>query len=282
MSGVLFIKDLFAGLIKGDIIDNRIRVLIVSAHPDDETIGAGSIFNKIENISFLHTTNGAPGNEVFKTAAGLTSSAEYSKQRFNEFYQVLKLAKCAPNHHIKFGFKDQQTSFQLSLLTMRMIESLKSVKPDFIFVHPFEGGHPDHDAAAFAVHNAVSILKMEGHPIEIIEYTSYFNHNGLMQTGEFLSAATPVFKIDLNEKQKVLKQRMYECFASQTEIFKYFPISSEKYRQAPVYDFTTPPSQGKMYYDLFNWGIDSHTWFRNSRIAMNEINYLRKYIHDNT
>jgi N-acetylglucosamine malate deacetylase 2 len=269
-------KELFEKILSGSVIDSSTNILIVASHPDDEVVGTGSLLQKIKKVSFLHSTDGAPLNVTYN---GLSGTA-YSELRYREFYNALKTASVIPQYHIKLGFIDQRTSFSLVELTMKMIEAIKFIKPDFIFLQPFEGGHPDHDSTTFAVHNAVELLKEEGICPKLVEYTMYFNNNGLIQTGEFYSAVKPVCRKDLNTEEQQLKKKMLDCFSSQADTLKHFHTKFEKFREAPIYNFTSVLT--KTFYDLFNWGITSRMWLKNCRLASEDIKYLKILLYEYT
>jgi N-acetylglucosamine malate deacetylase 2 len=252
-----------------------IKVVVVASHPDDEIIGLGSLFNKISNISFIHTTNGAPDNFIYREGSNALTPFQYSELRFREFENALYSISVLPQNHIKFNIPDQQTSFNITGLTLKMADTLLELKPDVIFLPPFEGGHPDHDSTAFAVHNAAGILKRAGINPLLIEYTMYFNKDGLIQTGEFSTPLSPEFSCQLNGFQQSLKRKLLQCFRSQKDTLKYFHTRHEKFRIAPKYDFTKLPCKG--FYDLYNWGIDSITWLTKAKDSAEELNNLISY-----
>ncbi len=51
---------------------------------------------------------------------------------------------------------DQETAFQLAAIVHELIPVLASAER--VITHPYEGGHPDHDTAAFAVAAACARL----------------------------------------------------------------------------------------------------------------------------
>ena len=63
---------------------SRLPVLVVAAHPDDETIGAGGMLGRMANPYVLHVTDGAPRNPDFARAAGYRSREEYARARRRE------------------------------------------------------------------------------------------------------------------------------------------------------------------------------------------------------
>ncbi len=103
-------------------------------------------------------------------------------------------------------------------------------------VHPYEGGHPDHDAAAFAVHAAVRCLGCAAPAL--VEMTSYHRRDNALRVGEFLPYPLPVAerRVDASEKRAMLG-----CFPSQAEVLAAFGVEVERFRSAPAYDFRAPP-----------------------------------------
>ena len=66
----------------------------------------------------------------------------------------------------------------------RMVEVARAVRaeilgfrPEVVLTHPYEGGHPDHDAVAFAVWAALRGMREEDRP-EIVEAAGYHAGTG--------------------------------------------------------------------------------------------------------
>ena len=93
------------------------------------------------------------------------------------------------------------------------------IRPDIIFANAYEGGHPDHDSAAFAVQIACEMLAGSGRKAPArVEFTSYHAHAGGMRTGDFLPATSPVTEMRLTPYECDLKRRMFECFRSRRRV----------------------------------------------------------------
>ena len=136
---------------------------------------------------------------------------------------------------------------------------LKHVRPGAVLTHPYEGGHPDHDAAALAVHLACASLPS---PPEIFEFSSYHaaGSTAAIETGRFLPGQEPGELVVLSAARRESKRRMMDCFVTQRRMLHQFPIDSERYRRAPAYDFTQPPHSGKLFYENFDWGMTGERW----------------------
>src|SRR5436309_800068 len=127
------------------------RVLIVAAHPDDETIGAGGILPRLELAGIVHITNGSPRSLADARAAGYITGDDYAHARRGEMQRALALAKVSPDLARCLKVIDQEASLDMAYVSLRLADLLKELHPTAVLTHAYEGGHPDHDAAAFAV-----------------------------------------------------------------------------------------------------------------------------------
>ena len=142
-----------------------------------------------------------------------------------------------------------------------------------MITHPYEGGHPDHDAVAFAVACARRLTQAgSGESPAIIEMTSYHNRAGLMHAGEFLpNPRSPILSLPLNPQQSRMKDELLACFVSQAKVLKQFPLGWERFRLTPQYDFRQPPHQGTLFYEQQGLGWEGESWRAPAREALVEI-----------
>jgi len=224
--------------------------LIVAAHQDDEVIGTGSLLPCFSDPRIVHVTDGAPRNEADAHAAGCGSREHYARLRRAELLSALQLAGIDGARALELCFIDQEAMLHLADIAVRVAELVRQYRPACVFTHPYEGGHPDHDATAFAVHAACSMVD---DPPTIIEFTSYHGAEGAMVTGQFLPNGGEITEISLTDSARQLKRKMFDCYATQQHMLIHFDIAAERFRAAPGYDFTRPPHGGMLLYERFGW-----------------------------
>jgi N-acetylglucosamine malate deacetylase 2 len=248
------------------------RVTVVCAHPDDEVIGAGGRMPYLCDVSVVHVTDGAPRNMTDALAHGFASREAYARARAAERERALTLARVPRDRIVDLGIVDQEASFTLCELTKRLVAILARERPDVVLTHAYEGGHPDHDATAFGVHQAVEHIRArEGLSPMIVELTGYHWRDGAMRTSCFLPhPERDVRVVPLGTDEQRRKTEMFACYATQRQVLASFPADVECFRVAPAYDFTAPPHEGRLFYEWFDWGIDGAAWRRLAMGALTE------------
>lgn len=233
----------------------------MAAHQDDEVIGLGSQLPSMRDSAIVvHTTDGAPLKDA--EALGFRGKAEYALARRQELLAALALAGISSDRCIPLDFGDQQASTHLVELAERLFQVLLDIRPAVVYTHPYEGGHPDHDATAFAVHSALRLLPSKGvSPPVISEFTSYHAGPDGLETNEFLPyTGISICSKTLTQPEICLKTQMIGCFVTQKDVLSQFPVYVEKFRFAPRYHFDRAPHPGRLYYENFDWGMDGERW----------------------
>jgi N-acetylglucosamine malate deacetylase 2 len=231
------------------------RLLIVVAHPDDEVVGAGALISRLPDVWILHATDGAPRDPRFMARGFQGTREEYARARRRELEEALALAGVAPDRLLGLGVADQEAVFEIPRLAEGIARAVREIGPDTLLTLAYEGGHPDHDAVALAVQQAV-----EG--IEILEMPLYHAEPGTeaMIVNEFLPGP-PETRLTLTAEERELKRRMIESFATQAETLRAFlPPRDERLRPAPIHDFTRPPHEGRLQYEIWGFPIDGERW----------------------
>ena len=247
---------------------NTPRTLLIAAHPDDETIGAGALLRRRANIKVIHVTDGSPPNLGDALAAGFTTREEYAEARRKETVQALAQAGIREDAITNLHFTDQQLAFHLKELSERVLALVRQFQPELVLTHAYEGGHPDHDSVAFACQMARRSASFCS-----CEFAGYHAGCGGMEICAFLpSEEQTQYTYQLNADERELKIAMMKRFTTQQKTLQPFTRPEvERFRVAPQYDFTRPPHEGKLWYENFNWGTDGACWRKKASQTLSEI-----------
>lgn len=241
------------------------KSLLVFAHPDDEAIALGARLSRFRDAHFVHVTDGAPRNERDSQAHGFGRLHDYRQARREEFRMALACAGITGASHETLDVADQEASLHLAEIAMRICRLLEQLEPEIVFTHPYEGGHPDHDACAFAVHQAVALHASRGHkPPAIVEAAFYHAGPGGLVTGTFLRRPEPMVEVayPLSAAERERKQAVLDCFSTQKQTLSLFRLDAERFRIAPAYEFWRPAHTPPVYYDHQPWGMTSERFCR--------------------
>ena len=253
------------------------RVAVVVAHPDDEVIGLGGLLPRLRRAAFIYTTDGAPRDMNDAERAGFTTRGAYREARQAELEKVFALAGIQQADIRTLPFIDKETTLNLAALTGALRQEFEALRPSVIFTHAYEGGHPDHDSTAFAVHHALCFYNQNSEHVAplLVEFTSYHQDENDIRYGAFLAHETAPadeqITIELSPAACELKREMFRCFASQAVVLEGFAADHERFRIAPHYDFTQPPHAGRLHYETFDWGWTGERWRELARLARREL-----------
>ena len=265
---------------QGLAIGKTRRVLVIAAHPDDETIGAGILMSRTPGVQIVHVTEGSPRNLSDAFASGFSTKEAYAKARQKETVKALDKAGIREDAITNLCFVDQQVSFHMEELAFRIVELINRSKPSILLTHAYEGGHPDHDAVAFACHLAYQLqFRQRGERVfDLLEFIGYHAENGRIKTYEFLPCrARKQYRLCPTAEERQLKIDMLRAFESQSKTLQHFlSPRSETFRRSPIYDFSRAPHDGKLFYEYFDWGIDGQTWRRLASEVVNRLAPLRR------
>lgn len=92
-----------------------------------------------------------------------------------------------------------------------------------------------------------------------------------MEVGRFLPNQDSGSVFTLRAEEQDRKNLMISCYGTQLHMLRHFPTDTERFRAAPVYDFTQAPHSGKLYYEFFDWGITGKRWRELAAEALREL-----------
>ncbi|WP_394833100.1 PIG-L family deacetylase [Pendulispora rubella] len=249
-------------------------LLIVAAHPDDETIGIGATLAGLIDAGWrahvLHVTDGAPHNPELRFALRERSREDAAAIRRVEIRDALRAGNVDPDEVLlpSIGIADQEATLHMPEIARVLEERFAELGTTVVITHPYEGGHPDHDAAALAVHAAVA----RSSAIALAEMTSYHTQQGTLITAAFRHDSRPACtaRLDgaLDARHRTRKRRMLDAYRTQTKILEPFGTDAEPLRCAPHYDFTQPPHEGKLHYESLPFDWTGPRWREFAREAL--------------
>jgi len=221
------------------------RILIAVAHADDETLGCFSLLSDpAHEVHILHATDSAPRDLKYALRSGFASRKDYLAARRDETLSLLSLAGIPLSRYHCLGFADQEAP-----VYWRQIRAFAAAfTADRIYTHAYEGGHPDHDALAYALAGLPNLWEF---PLYNALADEFVPHTFLDGGGQ---------AVVLEESQRRLKRSWLACFASQQRVISMFPVVHELFRPMQAYDFSRPPHAGELYYERRQLGWTWPSW----------------------
>jgi N-acetylglucosamine malate deacetylase 2 len=265
----------FAAKLRGTPGDERKGedLMIVVAHPDDETIGIGGHLTQLTRTTIIHVTDGAPRDLRDAKAAGFARWEDYAEARRSELLVAMGEAGIGADQLYCLDIPDQQAARNLVPLALQLAGFFHDRHSRFVATHPFEGGHPDHDATAFAVGCACRLLEKGGFAAPVIVEMAYYHlgANGPVFQDFAGGEASPALEVQLDGAAVDCKRRMLSAFVSQRRTLAPFAGEAQRFRLAPVYDFLKPPNDGRLLYETFHLGLTGDEWTALAHAATDEL-----------
>jgi LmbE family N-acetylglucosaminyl deacetylase len=188
------------------------------------------------------------------------SREDYASTRRQEAFRALAHSGISSEQIFWLGAIDQEAALQIPALAEKLAQLIAIQKTAVLVTHPYEGGHPDHDAAAAVAKLATASCDPKSQPL-LAEMTSYHAREGKCVTGEFLQdSSTNEISLEFADEDRDRKRQMMAAYASQRLVLEQFPIGRELLRPTPDYDFSHPPHAGKLWYECMGWAMSGSQW----------------------
>ena len=220
------------------------HVTVVVAHPDEETIACGGTLERLKGAHVVVVTDGVTRRADESAAYSFPASQAPEIVRWRELIAATELAGCPASAVTGLAIADRKAAEHLAAIARRIAELFHQAGTAIAITHAYEGADPDHDATAFAVHQAAALCRRKGQDIAILEMP-FRGDAGAKPNGD---VGIETIRIPLTAKQKVLKRRMLACFGAQHDAETRGALEAEQFRVAPAYDFAELPRGGHVSY----------------------------------
>lgn len=151
----------------------RGTVLVVAAHPDDETIAVGcrmaSHHLAGQDLAVVYGTN---GRGSWKTRRDQARSTVAIRQK--EALSALQLLEVTRGNVAFLGYPDGGAYRYFTHLVNDLVTCVTACQPALIYVHGFEGGHEDHDIMNLALRLALADVAATPRVLEWAEYNAIY------------------------------------------------------------------------------------------------------------
>ena len=245
-----------------------LRTTVLVAHPADEIFGLGGQLAQIGALTLVHVTDGAPRELASAQRASFGSRDSYAQARAREFDRALAAAGVRHARSRELGINEQEATHHLADLVKLLIGELAHA--DVILTHPYEGGHPDHDACAFVVQAACTARWLMGAATpQRLEFACYHARDGRLAAGRFWEApGCPERVVALDDGQLTAKRAALAELVIQNTRLGAGPADVERLRRAPSYDFGRPPPPLEVFYERNGGGMNGALWRSQAQRAL--------------
>jgi LmbE family N-acetylglucosaminyl deacetylase len=224
------------------------RPLLVVAHVDDDGIGFGiGLRERAATTRIVYLTDSAPGDRAYFTTRA-DSPAAYAAQRWREAEAAAQRVGVPRTALHCLGARDMEAFRELPRLERELLAIAERGTHDAIWSPAYDGGHPDHDVAAFLAARLARRLA-----IDHFEFALYRYHHGFdaFRFATDDQGSTRVLTAD----ERAFKRELVALYVSQEPVVRQFDLLVERYRRAPAYDFTRRPVAGRTLYESWGWPV---------------------------
>ncbi|MBP1804912.1 PIG-L deacetylase family protein [Rubellimicrobium aerolatum] len=235
------------------------RVVLVVAHPDDETLALASRLRLFDDLCIVHLTDGAPRDGADAGRAGVAAVEDYAQLRRQELRAAMAALGCGADLRCCWH-PDQEAIRHGAAILKALGRELRDAAA--VVTHAYEHGHPDHDAAALCVALALGALRAEGRagPVHY-EFPGYHLRDGRAVFGRFWEdGGCPETVLPLSEEDRARRRFGLSRFASQEKFLSQVPEWEERLRVAPSYDFRRSAPPGEAWYGRLGWAMTPEVW----------------------
>lgn len=213
------------------LAQDRLKVMVIFAHPDEGEIYAGGItalYTRLgHEVKFMSLTNGDAGHFEMEAKA-------LAERRYKEAMHAKEILGLSAYEVLDYHDGILENTEEIRKKVARSIQDWEA---DVVFTfYPARGGHNDNMTAGWIVREASSLLDSEGMPVFIYMrdfHTTSFSY-------------IPDFAIDIDEVWEI---KLAACGAHESQVIEYNPemegvleevLASEEKREEFLFHNTIP------------------------------------------
>lgn len=229
------------------------RILVVVAHPDDETILAGAALADRSDVWIVHLTDGVPRDASRARQAGAPDPEAYAALRRHELDAALRVLGLEGAGRIALGAPEGEAIEHLTRLADAVSRALATVRPELVLAHAYDGGHPDHDAAAFVVRAALARARSAA---VLVDLAGHHEAEAGRPGVGFLPREGTSLERALDGEAARRKRLALECFGTRAQVIAGLETDVERFRIGAREDFSRPPHEGPLRYERLGGSVD--------------------------
>jgi N-acetylglucosamine malate deacetylase 2 len=218
------------------MFDYCAHTFLLVAHPDDESIGAGLLLQRLRHAYIVFCADGPSWWPPDWLIYGLPHKR--AQLRNQEAHRAIGIT--GKNHCIQFlGYPDGWLITHLEDAYRALADLLRAWQPQHVVTHAFEGGHEDHDACSFLASQLSKVFDFQ-----VWEMPLYYRDasTGAIIRQTFTSDdPDSEIIIPVSESELKVKRAMLSAHKSQRAIVAGFDPAIERFRPQPVYDYSRVP-----------------------------------------
>lgn len=237
----------------------RERVVVVVAHPDDETLAAGSRFDRMDDLAIVHITDGSPRDLEDARREGFPTREGYAAHRRRELVAAMDALGASPEL-LCHWHPDKESVLHAAAILDQLAEDIADAA--FVITHAYEHGHPDHDTAALCVRLARDRLVAARAPAPgLYEFPIYAMQDGKPVFGRFApDPDAPETVLPMTADDRARRNAALAAFATQRGLLRFAGGWEERLRPMAPYDFRRPAPAGSAWYDRHHWVMTLARW----------------------
>lgn len=223
------------------------RILLLIPHPDDEVVGCfkaiGQAVASGSKIFGFYLTTGIPSRE--RLWSWQHSGYDHRLKRRQK--EALMAANLLGIESVCFNeIPSRELKSFLKPTRDALVQTIRRLRIDFLWVPAYEGAQQDHDTASFLANTLVEYAP-------IWEFSEYHYFNGKVKSQDFFFRNGNERLIVLDQSEQKSKQHALSLYPSERGNLRHIATTQEMFRPLAAYDYTIPPHRGKLFYQRFQW-----------------------------